>query len=187
MAGRLGICPRFVACAAYNYSRATCSGGLGPFQGHERVMQALAVSLDSAVDALTDPSAPAMEEEMRAARAKDSAAKARAMNVVLHEEIRQLHKKAEAAQEEEARRQTVNRAAPPARCMLPSGGISVPVPLKPRQIQAYCDFRFRQFICWSARAQEHIRDVDCTDAWAIHGAVTGLPTSTPPFGRKGCT
>lgn len=77
-------------------------------------MQGLAVALDSAVEALTDPSAPSMVQQMQLSRAQDSAAKARAMNLVLHEEIRQLHKKAEVAQEEEARRLTINRT-PPAR------------------------------------------------------------------------
>lgn len=69
------------------------------------------MSLDSAVEALTDPTARSMAEEQQAARSEDKAAKARAMNIVLHEEIRQLHQQAEAAQEEEARRNTVNRAS----------------------------------------------------------------------------
>eukprot|EP00892_Ulva_mutabilis_P001897 jgi/Ulvmu1/11708/UM008_0119.1 len=76
---------------------------------HLQGCQTLAVSLDAAVSALTDPTAQSMADEQRAARAEGQAAKARAMNTVLHEEIRQLQQQVEAAQEDEGRRQTVHR------------------------------------------------------------------------------
>jgi hypothetical protein len=76
------------------------------------MLQVMSVSIDHAQEALIDPTATVMERDSELHVARQQAAKERAMNAVLHKDLRQLQRDLEDQQEEAARRQTINRMPP---------------------------------------------------------------------------